>query len=90
MFFKKKTKKEQPSEFAQGLANQYLMSFRNVSIEKMDDLSEDLIEMAEMCLKKYDMASYKCLLNAAKETSYLYHGSKYSNELVEDIIRRLI
>lgn len=83
--FKGNSKK--PSENAISLANQFLNAFNNRNMDRIDDLAEDMIEMAEMYWGKYDTESYTVLLNAAKETSYMYHGSKYRHDLLEELIR---
>jgi len=84
-FFKSNEKK--PNEHAVGLANQFVDAFNNRDMDRINDLAEDMVEMAGFFLQKYDTESYTVLLNAAKETSYMYSGSKYRRDLLEDIIR---
>ena len=50
-------------------------------------MSEDLIDLAKLYWSKGDYDSYKRLLSAAEETSYMYQGDKYPHILVEDLIR---
>ena len=72
----------------QNLANKYVQTYfsKGTTVEQMDTLSEEVIEMALYCWRSNDTENYRILLSAAEETAYYYHGSKYSNTLVEDII----
>lgn len=85
---RKEIKEKQASQNAIELANQYINAFENrESIASLNDLSEDVIEMAVYYWTKCDIASYKCLLESAKEISYMYQGNKYRHDLVEELIR---
>ncbi len=76
------------SPYAVSLAEQYLDTFKNAhSIQEMNNLSEDMIQMAGDLWARGDYEGYNVLLNAAKETSFMYQGSKYRHDLVEDLIR---
>ncbi len=73
---------------ADELATSFVSAFRDkASIEELNRMSEDLVELARIYWGKGDYDSYKKLLSAAEETSYMYQGSKYPNDLVEELIR---
>ena len=59
-------------------------------LDDMNQISEKVIEMVVLYFTKYDFVSYQCLLDAAKETSFMYQGKNYPHELVEDIIRKSV
>ena len=81
-------KEKQACQYAIELANKYVNAFNNrEGIARLNSLSEDVIEMSAYYWAKYDIASYSCLLEAAKEISYMYQGNKYPHDLVEDLIR---
>ena len=73
---------------AEKIASDFEKAFRNrESVNKLNDMSEELIWYAQQYWKKHDFASYKRLLSAAETTSFLYQGNKYPQKLVEDLIR---
>lgn len=73
---------------ADDAATSFVTAFRDrVSTEKLNNMSEDLITLAQMYWSKGDFDSYKKLLSAAEETSYMYQGDKYPHDLVEELIR---
>ncbi len=77
-----------PDPAAEEAATQFLNAFRGgASVAELDRQAEELIELAGMYWEKYDMASYRKLLAAAEETSYMYNGSRYPRKLLEDLIR---
>lgn len=85
--FRKNTAK-QPEQLAINLANRFLDAFKNGNLDEADSLAEDMIERAGIYWNRYDFESYNCLLHAAEETSYMYHGKKYPRDLVEELIRK--
>lgn len=88
LFGENTVKVKQPDENAVDLANRFLQSFyKREGIEELDRLSEQMIGLASIYAARRDAESYRCLLKAAEETSYLYHGNDYPNELVEDLMR---
>lgn len=83
--------KKIPTQDAVLLAKEFVDMFNNKSsLEDLNKISEEVIEMAIFYFKRYDFASYNCLFDAAKETSFMYQGNKYAHELIEDIIRKCI
>lgn len=73
---------------ADDVAAGFVAAFRDrVSIEKLNSMSEDLVALAQMYWNRGDYDSYKKLLSAAEETSYMYQGDKYPHDLVEELIR---
>ncbi len=73
---------------ADDVATSFVTAFRDrVPIEKLNSMSEDLVTLAQMYWNKGDYDSYKKLLSAAEETSYMYQGDKYPHDLVEELIR---
>ena len=73
---------------ADEVAEQYVSAFRNrVSIEQLNSMSEEMIELAKLYWGKGDYDSYKKILSAAEETSFMYQGDKYAHDLVEDLSR---
>lgn len=74
---------------ADEIANRFVEAFQDkeVNTEKLNSMSEDLVSLSKMYWKKGDYESYKKLLSAAEQTSYLYQGDNYPHDLVEDLIR---
>lgn len=86
--FGKSTGTSKTETNADQIAREFVTAFNSrESIERLNELSEKLIDTAKMYWNKGDFDSYKKILSAAEETSYMYHGSNYPNDLVEELIR---
>ena len=75
---------------ADEVAANFVAAFRNhTGIEKLNEMAEDLVAFAQVYNDTGDLASYRKLLEAAKDTSYYYQGNKYPQALLEDLIRNI-
>ena len=79
---------KQPDEVAKNLASQFTEAFNERNYSRVNDLAEDMIEMARRYWEDNDTVSFMYLLSAAKETSYMYSGDRYPRDLVEELIRK--
>ena len=89
-FFGSSDAANRTNSMADEVAASFVSAFRNqAGIEKLNKMSEDLIDLAQAYNDQGDLASYRKILEAAKETSFYYQGNKYPNELLEELIRNI-
>ena len=86
--FGRSSSSKQSNTRASDVAAAFVSAFRNrASVEELNNMSEELVTLAQIYWNKGDFDSYKMILSAAEETSYMYQGDKYPHDLVEEIIR---